>query len=81
MLPTFKPDQIIIGLHWYMNLKINDVIIAKIEKREIIKRIIKIENQKVWLEGDNEKESTDSRTFGWISKEAIVAKVITKLGF
>jgi SOS-response transcriptional repressor LexA len=80
MLSAFYPDQKIIGLHWYINLKINDVVIAKIEKREVIKRITKIENQKVWLEGDNKKESTDSRTFGWIPKENIIAKVIMKLG-
>lgn len=42
----------------------------------IIKRIEKIDKDKIFVVGDNEKESVDSRKFGWIDKKNILGKVI-----
>lgn len=79
MMPEYIPDQKVLGVHWFVNLKKGDVVIAQIENREIIKRIVQIKNNKIWIEGDNKKESRDSRTFGWVDKSKVIAKVGTKL--
>lgn len=41
----------------------------------LLKRIKQKKDDLVFVEGDNKKESTDSRNFGWISKDSIIAKV------
>lgn len=58
--------------------KIGDIVVAR-EPRDgkiIIKRVIKIENSKYHIEGDNKTASTDSRDFGLIDKDDIIGKVI-----
>ena len=44
--------------------------------REIVKRVQKTHGRRVFVIGDNPKESTDSRDFGFINKDQIVGKVI-----
>lgn len=46
----------------------------------ILKRITATKDSFLWVEGDNKKQSTDSRDFGWVSAKALVgqAKVIHK---
>ncbi len=58
--------------------KIGDIIVLhrKKDKRYIIKRIVKIHNDQYFVEGENKKESTDSRQFGSIGKDNIIGKVI-----
>lgn len=58
--------------------KAGDIVVIKRE-RCIIKRISKIKGEKIFVEGDNKKESTDSRSFGWIDRKNIIGKVIFKL--
>ena len=58
-----------------LNLQEGSIFTQKGE-RYIIKRIDKINGDKVFVVGDNEKESVDSRKFGWINKCDIIGKVI-----
>lgn len=46
--------------------------------RYILKRITAVQGSFLWVEGDNKKESIDSRDFGWVDKKALLghAKVI-----
>ncbi len=79
MTPTLKPKSSVISFNWYYlfkEAKANDIVVAKVDSRLIIKRITKVNGQKVWLEGDNRKESTDSRNFGWINNKQLLGKVI-----
>lgn len=50
------------------------------DERYIIKRVQKIkkigDEELCFVVGDNEKESKDSRHFGWIKKDSILGKVI-----
>lgn len=48
----------------------------KVAGKEMIKRIQKIRGNEYFVVGDNKKESTDSRNFGWIKKDQIIGKVI-----
>lgn len=46
------------------------------DERLILKRITAIRSGGYFVKGDNESESTDSRTFGLVTKKDIVGKVI-----
>ncbi|MBU3978243.1 nickel-type superoxide dismutase maturation protease [Patescibacteria group bacterium] len=62
----------------YSAPKIGDIVAARDPRdgKIIIKRVIKIENTKYHVEGDNRTASTDSRDFGLIDKNNIIGKVI-----
>lgn len=81
MEPTLKHNQTVIVSsipYFFSKPKIGDIVILQHE-RYIIKRISKIKQEKIFVEGDNAKESTDSRNFGWIDKKEILGKVILKI--
>lgn len=57
--------------------KVGDIIAFKnFDEKVLIKRIIKKENKKFFIKGDNKKDSMDSKNFGMISGDKIVGKVI-----
>lgn len=58
--------------------KINDIVAFRKKKtgKIFIKRIADIDKGKYFVKGDNEKDSVDSRSFGWIDKKEIIGKVI-----
>ncbi len=71
MHPTLREGQIV-AAHMMRNFKVGQVVIAFIDTREVVKRIAKIENNgRIYLQGDNESESTDSREYGYISDSKI----------
>ncbi len=77
MLPTLKPGQDILVWCWFFYTpKVNDLLAIRVNNREVIKRVQKVHDRKYFVIGDNKKESTDSRNFGWIKKEQIIGKVI-----
>ena len=81
MSPAFKSgDTVLVNkLSYFLNRpNIGDVVVLR-QKKFIIKRIAKIEGGKYFVTGDNKKESTDSKSFGWINREEIVGKVIFKI--
>lgn len=83
MFPALKEGQDILSFNWaYLGRKpkAGDIVTVKRGKgkgeREIIKRVQRIEGDKVYLIGDNMEESTDSRHFGPIHNKQIIGKVI-----
>ena len=56
--------------------KVGDIVAFKKDGKTFIKRITKINGEKYFISGDNEKDSLDSRKFGWINKSDILGKVI-----
>lgn len=81
MYPTFKSGDFVLvnRLAYFFNKpKIRDIIVLK-RQRYIIKRIAKIKDNKFFVVGDNKKQSTDSREFGWIDKESIAGRVMFKI--
>ncbi len=61
--------------------KVGDVIIIRSPGRDIlmIKRISEIKKNRVYIVGDNKEQSTDSRYFGFVSFDRIVAKVLFRI--
>ena len=75
MIPTLKPGQHVFIVNWFFQIKVGDLVVARIEKRDVIKRVSKLKAGQVFLVGDNKSESTDSRKFGWVSASQLVGKV------
>lgn len=75
MEPTLKDGQLILVFKT-RNFKIGDVVVAFMNRREVVKRIININEGQVFLEGDNRKESTDSRDLGGIIDTHVIGKVV-----
>ncbi len=83
MAPALQPRQDVLSFNWaYLGKKpkIGDIVIVKSSKlkvkSEIVKRVKRVEGDRVWVEGDNKAESTDSRDFGAVKIDQIVGKVI-----
>lgn len=79
MLPTLELGQDIIVFNWrylFTQPKIGDLVVIRHNKLEIVKRIQQVFKQGYFVIGDNLKESTDSRSFGSVSKQEIVGKVV-----
>ena len=84
MIPTLQQgDSILVNRMSYLFRSPNiDDIIALYDPRDrkiLIKRIIKIEKGKYFVEGDNKNSSTDSRVFGMIGRVDIIGKIVRKL--
>lgn len=62
------------------NYEINDIVVINsdsfLDKKQIIKRIAAINENQVYVLGDNREESLDSREFGWIDKKLILGVII-----
>lgn len=79
MLPTLKPGQDVLVFNWayvFSQPKVRDIVVIKHNGREMVKRIQKIDHRQIFVQGDNHKESTDSRNFGAIDGSEIIGKVI-----
>lgn len=76
MLPILKPGQDVLVWCWFYTPKVGDIVAVKVHGKDIIKRIQKTHGRSIFVIGDNEKESTDSRDFGPIPQKDIVGKVI-----
>jgi phage repressor protein C with HTH and peptisase S24 domain len=76
MLPVLSPGSLIVATGFYAHLKKGDIVIFRHHGIDKIKRIEDIRGQEFYVLGDNASDSSDSRTFGWIPKSTIKAKVI-----
>ncbi len=78
MLPNYVEGNIVvfIGLK---KIKKGDVILARINGLEQIKRIDKIQNKKIYILGDNLTKSKDSRNYGPINIDMIKAKALFRI--
>lgn len=75
MEPTLKEGRIIFASP-LLEPRRGDVVIARVEDREIIKRIEKIQPDGYELIGDAPSHSRDSRRFGLVGKSSILGRVI-----
>lgn len=79
MLPTLKPGHDVLVFNWayiFSKPKKGDIVVIRVNGREMVKRIQKVQGYEYFVEGDNEEESTDSRSFGPVDRSEIIGKVI-----
>ena len=76
MKPTLHNGQIVVA-HHVRSFKPGQVVVAHVGIREVIKRISSVENNgRVYLEGDNKAQSTDSRQYGSVVDTKIAGVVV-----
>ncbi|MBI2051343.1 nickel-type superoxide dismutase maturation protease [Candidatus Roizmanbacteria bacterium] len=81
MTPTVKSGSFVFATilpYLFRKPKVGDIVVVRRGKdtKNLIKRIKKIQGGRYFVVGDNPKESTDSRTFGWITKKEIAGRVL-----
>lgn len=81
MEPFLKDGNLIVLRSHSAKRKVNvgDIVMAHVNGREVIKRISTVEQGKIYLLGDNKTQSTDSRQFGSVGREQIIAVFWFKL--
>lgn len=78
MAPTYISGDWLM-IRWGGGYKTGQIVVVEREDRPgvfLIKRLVRIEDGKFWVEGDNKTSSTDSRQWGAISSGEILGKVL-----
>lgn len=78
MLPVLHPsDRVLVSSipYYFSTPKKGDIVLFKKNGKFIIKRIVKSENGKISVAGDNKKDSSYNTT---VTREDIVGKMIYK---
>ena len=76
MSPKLEAGKLILATQFFRVLHPGQVVIVEHAGKQKVKRIERIEDNKLFVVGDNLQFSTDSRHFGWLEINQIVAKVI-----
>ncbi len=81
MTPTLNNGQFILMDPEPPSILEGDVVICQHPHQDLdmVKRVMLIEEGRFFVQGDNTKSSSDSRQFGWLTREHIVGKVVSKL--
>lgn len=75
MLPALQAGTIVVALKRPARIVPGAVVIVRHEGIEKIKRVHAVDSTRVYLIGDNLAASTDSRTFGWLHRDAVLGRV------
>lgn len=76
MSPNLEPGQLVIGLNLFVRIHPGEVYIFRHDGMEKIKRVERVSRDRVFFIGDNMPLSSDSRHFGWVDKNHLIAKVV-----
>lgn len=75
MLPSLISGRIIFATS-FLKPKIGKVVVIKHDNLEKIKRIKSMDEDYIYIVGDNPSKSTDSRSFGKIKSSSVIGRVI-----
>lgn len=79
MLPSLRNGQDILSFNWaYIGRKpkVGDIVVIEQKGKEMVKRVSKVSDREILIEGDNKDQSTDSRDFGAVSMEDVIGKIV-----
>ena len=82
MVPYAKDGDYAVSTKFFFSIGTGDVLVFRspVDGMVLIKRVRSLEKSddgtKFFMEGDNRMRSTDSNTFGPISRKSIIGKVI-----
>ena len=78
MIPTLAPgERLLVRLDG--PIVIGDIVVFKRNSQFDVKRVLRIESDGVFVQGDNDLVSTDSRSYGLIPFEDVLGTVIYRL--
>ncbi len=75
MAPKLLPGQLIMATRLFRKLHAGQVVIVERDNKQLVKRIERIVDNKLFVIGDNLPASVDSRQFGWLDRRSVVARV------
>ncbi len=79
MEPAIKAGSFLLVIESVQSIKIGDILLFLSPNQEkLVKRVARIEDGKYFMTGDNPNDSLDSRSFGLISQDKIIGKIIWK---
>lgn len=79
MYPTLREGSLVLARrsgHGGRSLRKGDVVVFRHDGMEKIKRIAHLDNESMFVVGDNPAMSTDSRVFGRVPLSSVEGKVI-----
>lgn len=76
MMPVLPPGTIVWIWTGIKRFRPGQTIVFQHQGKEKIKRLDRLENDKIFVVGDHSAASTDSNDFGWIPKSKIIGVVI-----
>jgi phage repressor protein C with HTH and peptisase S24 domain len=76
MQPTLQPESLVLASGLFRRLAPDQVVVVRQDGLEKVKRIQKLDEGRVFVVGDNSRQSIDSRSFGWLPAAAVVGRVI-----
>ena len=81
MSPTLRPgDKILVDPQ--AAIRTGDIVAAGHPFKtatKVVKRVLSLDEGRVFLSGDNPAESTDSRAFGTVGRDQLLGKVVARL--
>lgn len=81
MSPSLRPDRLVLVQSFLLprgERLIDRVVVFERPEGLMIKRVKQVEGDRIWVEGDNQALSIDSREFGWIRKQDLTGVLIGK---
>lgn len=78
MIPAFAPGERLV-VRYGAPFKVGDAVLVDRGERLDLKRVTRVDGRHIVVEGDNSGASTDSRHYGAVTAEAIVAVVQWRL--
>lgn len=85
MEPAIKEGSVVLVWRWGVRYQVGEVVAVRVQSADsraqkiFIKRIKSIEGGEYFLEGDNKKDSLDSRSFGSVRSTQVMGKIIWQL--
>ena len=76
MLPTYRHDDRLVVLYGSRRARPGDVVLVRRADALMIKRIASVGAEGITVLSDNALAGTDSRSFGPVPREAVIARVL-----
>jgi SOS-response transcriptional repressor LexA len=78
MVPTLVPDDRVL-VHYGSTFAVGDLVVFERDNHMEIKRVERIDEDGLFLVGENDLMSLDSRTYGLIPPTAVVGRAFARL--